>query len=160
MEINKELNMKTRIKNKAIIFLLLCFVSCSNSSQIENDIDLINKVFTAVKEHNTGNISFSNLTNFDWDNVCIFSPYTPVDSINSALGFNWELSDKTNLQHDDVICLIVFMKGKDVVKYLLYPRSKGDFSALNERCYSREKAVYKVEERDNKGKVWYVIKNK
>ena len=159
METNKGQNMKARIKNNTIFFFWILLASCSSNIQIENDTDLINKIFFAVKEHNTQDISFKKLTNFKWDKACIFPPYTPIDSINAALGFNWKLSDKTNIQHDDVSCLIVFAEGRTVVKYLLYPRNKVDFSALVERCYSQEQAVYKVEERNNEGKIFYVIRN-
>lgn len=159
MVINKKQNMKARIKNNVVFFFWILLASCSSNSQVENDTDLINKIFSAVKAHNTQDVSLKTVTNFKWDKVCIFPPYTPIDSINAALGFNWELSGKTNIQHDDVSCLIVFAEGRTVVKYLLYPRNKGDFSALVERCYSQERAVYKVQERNNDGKIFYVIRN-
>lgn len=151
--------MNIKINNNTVFFFLILLVSCSSKSQIENDTDLINKIFFAVKEHKTQHISLKTTTNFKWDKVCVFPPYTPIDSINIALGFKWELSDKTNIQYDDGFCLIIFTKEKTVVKYLLYPRDKGDFSNLVERCYSQEGAIYKVEERNNNGQIFYAIRN-
>lgn len=72
-------------------------------------------------------IHLQNLTNFEWDTLYIFGPYTPKEVINEKLGFTWFDVRAASIEYRDDIHLLVFVKGHDVVQYLEYPRNHGDF---------------------------------
>lgn len=94
------------------------------------DQDLISMV--EKKKGSNEKISFKvrSLTNFEWEKMYVFAPYTPTAEINRALGFNWEDASGTGIDRRDDITLLVFANGGKVVDRVLYPRGRGDFSAI------------------------------
>ncbi|MGK0291049.1 MAG: hypothetical protein ACI86H_002516 [bacterium] len=75
------------------------------------------------------------LTNFQWERVFIFAPYTSQTAINRTIGYQWlELKEeKTNIHQSDEISLLVFLNQGKVTKYIEHTRSKGDFSRLGKK---------------------------
>ncbi|CAN1209438.1 hypothetical protein TUMEXPCC7403_04390 [Tumidithrix helvetica PCC 7403] len=75
-------------------------------------------------------LKLRSLTAFDWDKVYIFPPYTSVDEIQKSLGFPWKAAESSRIFEREDISLLVFVKRNQVVQYLAYPRSKGDFADI------------------------------
>ncbi len=145
--------------SSSILILCTSIISCVNNDLVvESDDEFIDIACNAIQNNNATEIKLNKITNFDWERVCIFSPYTPVTEINTSLGFDWKQADKINLQDDEVNCLIVFINNKKVVKYILFPRNKGDFSNLYQQCYANERAIFKIQKRDNGRNTWYLLK--
>jgi hypothetical protein len=75
----------------------------------------------------------------------VFPPYTPVDKIESSLGFEWRSAAYTGIERDDGACLLVFVRGSEVVQYCRYRRDAGDFAALGGiRSFTPESAVFRA----------------
>src|SRR5262249_4753543 len=66
-------------------------------------------------------------TDFKWEKVYIFPPYTSTANVNKALGFDWPSAKNTGIEMHDSFNLLVFTNGGKVVSYVNFPRSSGDF---------------------------------
>lgn len=71
------------------------------------------------------------LTDFPWDGLFIFGPYTPASEIEKALGFTWPPAKKSGIELSDSICLLVFVHQGRVTRYYEYSRLDGDWSLLS-----------------------------
>ena len=114
-----------------VLYALLAIgvVSCSNSG------DRISGHFfeaanSALGNHG-GTISFSSVTAFKWDQVFVFTPYTPKTYIDAQLGYDWPNSAKSRLESSKAGYLIVFVKAGSVVSYCEFSRHYGDFELFN-----------------------------
>jgi hypothetical protein len=75
-------------------------------------------------------VTISAVTDFAWDKLFIFGPYTPVDRIHAQLGFKWSEAEKTHIDSSDTFYLLVFVKSSNVVRHVKLPRTVGDFQGL------------------------------
>jgi len=75
-------------------------------------------------------VAISAVTDFEWDTVSVFGPYTPVEKINAQLGFDWPEVEKTQIYSSDTFYLLVFVRNQKVVKYFKVPRAIGEFQDL------------------------------
>jgi hypothetical protein len=78
-------------------------------------------------------ITVSALTDFQWDKLFIFGPYTPVQKIHTQLGFKWADAEKTHIDSSDTFYLLVFEKDGKVNRHFKLPRTVGDFQTLEAR---------------------------
>lgn len=126
---------------------------------MDRDILLTNLTQTIQQEKTNNNfvINISTLTPFAWDRFFVFGPYASPERINSALGRLWVGQYFTTIKTNDRITLLVFTNKGRVVQYLEYPRSKGDFSTVDNNIgYSVEESLFSINE---KGKiVWIYLK--
>jgi len=103
----------------------------------------------------THTFTMASLTDFAWDGLFIFGPYTPVDEIEKALGFSWPPAHNSNIYCCETFCLLVFTHKNRVVQYCEYQRGDGDFSSLSStRKIAATAAVFSVV-RDKNG--WLVV---
>ena len=75
--------------------------------------------------------SMASVTNFTWDGLFIFGPYTPAYEIEKALGFSWPPARKSGIDIPESMSLLVFTHKNKVVQYYEYSRWYGDFSSLS-----------------------------
>jgi hypothetical protein len=141
--------------------LLFSLVSCEDDLRLENDdTDLIEKISSAIKTRYKQDISLKELTNFEWDKVCIFTAYSSADTINANLGFEWELSELAhNRLFSEQYFLLIFTKKGKVVKYLFSLEIPCMFD-LSASCYSKDNAVFKIKKLEVDGSPWYNIIDK
>lgn len=153
MRVNMKLN------NKLIFFLislfLLSFNSCNdnkiNFNKKFNNNKLINSIYNKIIQQNDSIIVLKDFTDFKWDYVYIFTPYTSDKKISSVLGFKWKYSDEFKINEEE-FCLIIFTYKTKIINILLYPRIKGDFVNLNKNKFSKvnSKFLYSQNKYDNR----------
>jgi hypothetical protein len=81
----------------------------------------------------------------DWDRVYIFHPYTSTETIQQALGFRWPDAERTSIESNDGVNLVVFVKGGESVGWFEHPRNRGDLTGIaNMAGYSRKDARFLV----------------
>ncbi len=78
----------------------------------------------------------------DWDRVCVLGPYSNDALAAQVLGFTWPVEALTEIEHNDGISLLVFVRGETVAKHVEHSRRSGDFSNLTGRCYSQANAKF------------------
>jgi hypothetical protein len=75
-------------------------------------------------------VSISSVTDFGWDKLFIFGPYTPVDRIQAQLGYRWTEAHKTHIDSSDTFYLLVFVKEGKVLRHFKFPRTTCDFQSI------------------------------
>lgn len=112
---------------RLIILCLLTsmlLIGCNSDLKV-NDGIVESKMDSFSLDKDQYEIDINALTDFPWDKAYIFTPYTPKEHVTKKLGFNWRNS--IGIDYRDDINLIVFVKGKRVVKYIELSRKYGDF---------------------------------
>ncbi|SDN94809.1 hypothetical protein [Bacillus sp. OK048] len=112
-------------KITVFILLLLLLVGCSQSN-VQQNTDLEDFIYSIVEDKNKSEISIKSLTTFDWDKAFLFSPYSTQEGIEEQLGTDFK--DPSNINTRDDIYLLVFLNGGKVVQYVEIKRQGSDFS--------------------------------
>ncbi len=81
----------------------------------------------------------------DWDRLHIIGPYAHDDEIEAELGFAWPEARYTGIEGRDDVTLLVFVRGREVVRYVIMPRHAGDFSRADQSGgYSSEETAFTI----------------
>lgn len=96
----------------------------------------IKSIASEIAEKNTTILDFNEIVPEYWDNMYIFETYTSYDTIEAALGFEWDDVYKTGISYRDDITLLVFATYDKVVRYIEYPKAYGDFTKLDQDFYT------------------------
>jgi hypothetical protein len=78
-------------------------------------------------------VTISAVTDFSWEELYVFAPYTPIQRIQMQLGFKWAEAEKTHIDSSDTFYLLVFVQHGSVVRHFKSPRRIGDFDGLEVR---------------------------
>lgn len=90
-------------------------------------------------------VDIGSLTDFAWERLYVFPPYTPRRDILEHLGREWNGVEQTGIDRSDDRCLLVFVKGGQVVRFLEFPRKLGDFAGVQAlKGLDRNRAVFEI----------------
>lgn len=123
------------------LFFLIVIVACQDSNY-SNDEYSFQNIEKEVTIKTSEIIDMTSLTPFNWNKLYIFKPYTPIKDINDSLGFVWKNADKTQINQDDSFNLLVFTQKDRIIKYIKWPRGKGDFSKIEPTIYFDKSARF------------------
>jgi hypothetical protein len=113
--------------------------------------------------NNVVEVSFKDLTDFKWDTVYIFPPYTQDKVIDDDLGFVWKPARSIHMDWRDDVNLIVFTNNRKVVFYVDHPRNFGDLKgSYNREGYVPAEAIFTVVEgeRQPDGRSWLRLRRR
>jgi hypothetical protein len=122
----------------ALIFVAIC-VGCSAS-----DSELEARIAAEVARGPGTEVRMRELTDFAWDRLHVFEPYSSRASIESELGFAWPHADSTGIDANDGVSLLVFVQNNAVVRYLVQPRGVSDFSGQATGRFLPADAVFRT----------------
>ncbi|WP_409029387.1 hypothetical protein [Gracilimonas sediminicola] len=139
----------------SIITAFVISVSCNSKEKAQNQattelsLDKKLEVFVTDSLIQTNKdslvINFSQQTNFEWDSLFIFEPYTSDKLIEEELGFKWSSAKSEIRSLGETKTLLVFLKADEIVKTFKYPRNKGDFIKLDMRGpYKRQEGIFTI----------------
>jgi len=122
------------------IFLLGCSYSEVNKDKIFEE-----KILVAMRTaHNGGTLDIVQLTDFDWDKMFVFHPYTPSYSIFSSLGFEWNDPAVDRIAVQDGASLLLFTEKGSVMKSLSIPNNEGLFLLKDKDYVEKDFANFEV----------------
>lgn len=108
------------MRKYTILFLALLLVLLGSTldyvprnKNLEQSIEAAMK--NKAKDEDRIEVDIVSLTNFDWDQAFLFTPYTPQESIDEQLKIHFK--DPSNIDTRDDIYLMIFMKDDKVVQY-------------------------------------------
>lgn len=148
-----------------IVFLLLPAASCLNKNLVNREIvmnsDLEKRLETKIKNKVESKdqtpFNIKSLTDFDWDHLYIFTPYTPFTFIKETIGEEADKLKKVNMDTREEINLLVFMNNGKIESYLEFPRRKGDFDKINRpEGFNPESASF-IATIEDRGEPWITI---
>ena len=139
------------MKNKniaiAVLSLILLFIACMtweyyNINKVKEDLKLRDKLIGVVKV--SEQIEISKVTDFDWDKLYVFTPHAEASKVLRS--DNITNSNFTyNIEHDDTINMIAFIKDNKLVSYRNISRSDFEFEYMEGYKVSKDKAIFDVE---------------
>jgi len=65
------------------------------------------------------------------ERICRFGPYSPADTINEVLGFEWPAVSSTGIHSSDIEELVLAANSKRVVAWAMVPRGVADFLVID-----------------------------
>lgn len=114
------------MKLALIAMLALGSLSCSSADKVSKAIG------SKVRVPNPQDLRLSDVTDFEWEKVYLFEPYTPRTKICDALGVQVKYCERVvpyESQNDGLMSM-AFLSGGRVVRYELHARWNGDFTPL------------------------------
>lgn len=136
--------MKKKYVVIGFILLFLCslvFWGINKSNKTKEDVALKNVIIETVEKSNE--IDFAKITNFEWDKMYIFTPYSiPKDILNND-GISTRNS-KFNIEVLDSINMIGFVKSDKLVAFVELPRNYGGVDLTNYIKFSKEETKFNI----------------
>lgn len=123
----------------------LGFMLCSCNSQ-ERRLSLsLASAIEQASQTKPALLVIASVTDYAWDKMFIFGPYTPEATIQKSLGSPWEGARKSGIESNDSFCLLVFMHNGKVIQSGSFSRASGDFAGLSStNALSPSEAVFKI----------------
>lgn len=110
-------------------------------NKLEEDIEL-NKYIVKIV-NNSEQVNFQEITDFDWDNIYIFTPYLdPINIFKEDNIKNYNIS--FNIKHLDTINMIAFVNQNKLVKFVEINRSDFEFEHIENYKVSKNDAIFSV----------------
>jgi hypothetical protein len=75
----------------------------------------------------------ASVTEFEWDRVYAFPPYTSPEAIERELGFDWGGAGDSESRSNDVWYLLVFVNGGQVVRAFDHEMVRGHLACIASR---------------------------
>jgi len=88
-----------------------------------------------IQSNNGKSIDFQTLGSHEWNKVCFLGPYNT--NSEKLLGFNWNISEYTDVLSSDGYNVIIFTNDKEVIDFVVQTRSHGDFQKMSGKCLPR-----------------------
>ena len=132
-----EIKKKPKTTSSTSLFLLCIGLGVTNcNTPTEEEFNLTEKYISMVadfRDHkdNERTFNFDQLSEFEWNRMFIFKPYSPIETVNDKIGFKWDQAESTLINQSDDFNLIVFVIDDKNVRYCRLPRNEGDFIKLD-----------------------------
>lgn len=99
---------------------------------MEKDLELklVAEIKQKVENKQSDPISIKALTDFNWDKLFIFNPYTPTSLLESALGKEAYKLKEVEMDSREDINLLVFVNEGQIINFIAFPRLNGDFDKV------------------------------
>jgi hypothetical protein len=125
--------------NKFVIILTLAaFFGCSDKGYIVSETS--KEIHSKLKANNFEVLDLSKFGGSNWSKVCFLGPYN--EQSEKALGFNWQVSEHTEVLKSDSHNVIVFATETEVIEYVIHSRGSGDFWQLSGECIGRKNSIF------------------
>lgn len=136
--------MKKRYVVLGFILLFLCslvFIGVNRLNKIKEDVALKNAIIEIIEKSNE--IDFSKITDFEWDKMYIFTPYSSPKDILNEEGISTRNS-QFNIEYLDTINMIGFIKSDKLVAFVDLPINYMEAGLTNSIVLSKEETKFKI----------------
>ncbi|WP_386066314.1 hypothetical protein ACFJIW_17475 [Tahibacter sp. UC22_41] len=120
----------------ALALLLLALAGCQSGHPTSKAIA------DQLSASSDRRIDLATIAPGDWERVCILGPYSNDAAAVRILGFQWPVELSTDIEWDEGISLLLFVKDGAVTDHVELPRRSGDFAPLSGRCFLRSDARF------------------
>ena len=121
------------------VCVLFGALSCRPNEEVAEGIA------SAVDQGPGTRLKLADNTDFEWDKVCIFGPYTEDARIDTVTGISGAAKRAHDIRSNDGINVVMFIDNDRIVRAVSVRRDLGDFGPeLVSRCYLKDEAVFFV----------------
>lgn len=133
-----------------LMLLLTLLIGCIslryyNISKIKENTKLKKQIIKVVQ--NSKEVDFSQMTNFEWDTLYLFTPYTDTNKILKKYGVK-KYNNELDMQYNDGINIIAFVDSKKIVTYIKINRIDLDFEPIKNNKTNNDKSIFKINNND------------
>jgi len=121
--------------------ILLWLASCTASSNRKLQSDL-QKTLQVSADGTV--LHLSAITQFKWEKVFIFGPYTSRRAIEQALGFHWASPVVKEIESSDSFELLIFVRNGRVVQYARVQRRSADWDISDQNGFTPSESSFLV----------------
>jgi hypothetical protein len=127
-----------------LLSLVLPAAGCST----DGDAALAGAIAEVVQRGDGAVLRMADLTEFPWDRLYVFVPYTTPAQIERELGLPCPWTRRASIESRDDVALLLFVHDGRVTRHLAQRRGKGDFTLLRRAGgYAKDEAVFEVDRR-------------
>lgn len=95
-------------------------------------------------------IDFKNdIQEINWDQLYLIPPYANLKEEIRKMNLKTNVKIESNINYDDTINLMVFIKDKEIVSYVNFPRKKGDFNLVKSKMFEANNSKFKIIKKEN-----------
>jgi hypothetical protein len=145
--------MKTCLRLLVVLAAAVCLAGCDKMRQRENFQRDLQAAVKSALTTNQPSIQISSLTQFEWDKVYFFHPYTPPDAIDKELGFKWKARVKTEIGSSDSFTLVVFVKNGKVVQHARIRGNLGHWNLDERNGFAPGEDVFELERQPSNSEI-------
>ncbi|KGR78770.1 hypothetical protein [Ureibacillus sinduriensis] len=113
-----------------LIAIVVLFVGYFGNRASQDTV--LSKDIHALLEQGAKQIDLTTMTDFEWDAVSAFGPYTTNEIIEDAMGIQFK-GDSGGIEVIENRFLLVFADGKQAVKTVVLSREYGDYAIKNNK---------------------------
>lgn len=140
---------ESRLRRRALTAALFAALACATVLHMAaNPADRFSANLRAALDGGASEVDFSDLTDFEWDTVEIYVPYTFVDSLSPSARESADAVSMSRLEFNRSIDFVVFLKDEEVVHFEIARRDNHEFAYFPDRprpwALRREDAVFTV----------------
>jgi hypothetical protein len=106
-----------------LIITFALIISCTDNEYVASNKS--DEIYSELKAKKFEKLDLSNFGGDVWTKVCFLGPYNEMSE--KALGFNWQVSEYTDVLKSDGHNVIVFATESEVTEYVVHSRGRGDF---------------------------------
>lgn len=106
--------------------LLACVIILGGCREFESHVS--SEIAKKVSNGEGTIINIVQLTNFDWNKLYIFKPYSTRDIIHKVTNNEFLKANEIQMGVSEGNTFLVFMKNNKIIKYFNHPRACGDFA--------------------------------
>lgn len=124
-----------------VLFLCSVIIVGMKSNRVEENINLENVIINNIKESNS--INFADITDFEWDNIYVFTPYSnPKDIFNKDKISTGNFDSR--IEFLDTIFMIGFVKDNKLVSFVEIPIEYIEKNAVGNIKFSKEESEFNI----------------
>lgn len=124
-----------------LILGAISLLGVHKSNIIKEDVPLKNVIVETVEKSNE--IDFAKITNFEWDTMYVFTPYSNPKEILKKDGIS-TYNSNFSIEVIDTINMIGFIKSNKLVAFVELPRKYGGVDLTNFIKFSKEESKFSI----------------
>ncbi len=136
------------VKRRSAILLVGLVGALAVARLVYCELSLERRIARHITKAGGRDFSVAGATDFAWEQMFVFPPYSSGPEIQKRLGFRWTPPAGDDIGIDDGIVLLVFVQSGSVVDHAAVSRGEADFSEVPDGPYSPETAIFRVVHRD------------
>jgi hypothetical protein len=99
---------------------------------------------SVLGDRDSGSFTIEEAIELEFDELLVFSPYTPMDEIRDALNENNASVEDSAIDQRDDIVVLVFRANGSIVQVVNFPRQELDFAGLGELSPISSDTILKI----------------
>ncbi len=125
------------------LFMIFYYFTSINVSSAEIKPDKILEKKIEIEASKNESIDFKEISNFDYDNMSVVTPYTNVNEYLASQNIINANID-SSIEYRDDINLIVFTLKNKLITYVIYPRTSGEFDIKKSTTFPSNKHKFEI----------------